>query len=254
MAVSADVAAAALVADFEQFVGGVPGGWTRWLAGVLAAVTGVGAPTLNGVWTGGLDPDVAVVGDLLDEVAATGLPHCLQVRTGVDARLPALAAARGMDRSGAIPLMVLEDTDRLAGAQVVEGLSLRQVEPREVALHAALLARGFGAPEEHFRQLVTPESAAAPGVRCYVGEVGGDAVTTGLGATRDGHVGIFNIATPPEHRGRGYGAAVTARAVADGIADGAGWAYLQASPAGFPVYLRLGFSTVDHFDCWVVTG
>jgi len=34
-------------------------------------------------------------------------------------------------------------------------------------------------------------------------------------------VGISNIATPPADRRRGYGAAVTARAVTDGLAAGA---------------------------------
>ena len=34
-----------------------------------------------------------------------------------------------------------------------------------------------------------------PGVRCYLGEMGGGAVTTGLGVTLGEFVGVFNIAT-----------------------------------------------------------
>ena len=92
---------------------------------------------------------------------------------------------------------------------------------------------------------------ARPGLRCYVGESDGEVVTTGLGATRGSSVGIFNIATPPEHRGRGFGAAITARAVSDGFADGARWSYLQSSLAGYDIYTRLGFATVERWDCWV---
>jgi ribosomal protein S18 acetylase RimI-like enzyme len=90
------------------------------------------------------------------------------------------------------------------------------------------------------------------GMRCYVGEVDGRAVATGLGFTVDDHVGIFNVATSPEVRRRGYGAALTARATEDGLAAGAGWAWLQSSPSGYRVYERLGFRPVERWDvCWL---
>ena len=52
-------------------------------------------------------------------------------------------------------------------------------------------------------------------------------------------------------RSRGYAAAVTARAVADGLSGGAEWAWLRSSPAGYPVYTRLGFKTVERWSSWV---
>jgi predicted GNAT family acetyltransferase len=61
----------------------------------------------------------------------------------------------------------------------------------------------------------------------------------------------FNIATPPADRRRGYGAAVTARAVTDGLAAGARWSWLQSSVAGYPVYERLGFRTVESWQSWL---
>jgi predicted GNAT family acetyltransferase len=92
---------------------------------------------------------------------------------------------------------------------------------------------------------------SAPGVRCYVGEVAGVPVTTGVSLTQGSYVSIFNIATPPAYRGNGYGAAVTARAVSDGLAGGAAWAWLLASPSGFPIYERLGFRTVESWSYWL---
>jgi predicted GNAT family acetyltransferase len=99
-----------------------------------------------------------------------------------------------------------------------------------------------------------PDVLRLPGVRCYLGEVGGQAVTTGVGVTLGDSTGVFNIATPPAHRRRGYGAAVTARAVADGLAAGAKWAWLQASPAGYATYTRLGFETAETWKCWLAVG
>jgi hypothetical protein len=42
-------------------------------------------------------------------------------------------------------------------------------------------AAGFEAREEPFRQLITPDVLRVPGVRCYVGEDGGQPVVTGIG-------------------------------------------------------------------------
>ena len=140
-----------------------------------------------------------------------------------------------------IPLMVLEDPDRLGTAQAVGGLKIRELSPDEVAIHAQTAAAGFEAPAEPFLQLMTPAILALPGVRCYIGEVDGQPVTTGLGVMGGDYVGIFNIATPPESRGRGYGAAVTARAVEDAFRAGATLAWLQSSAMGYRIYESLGF-------------
>jgi N-acetylglutamate synthase len=150
-----------------------------------------------------------------------------------------------------IPLMVLEDLQHLTRAQEVEHLRIRQLIAEEAPLHVQIAARGFEASEEVFAQLITPAVLARPGTRCYVGTIGEDAVTTGMGVTLGDFVAVFNIATPPEHRGHGFGAAVTARAVSDGFAHGARWSYLQSSVAGFSVYNNLGFDTVERWACWV---
>lgn len=232
-------------------VAAVPGGWSRHEDGVLAAVTGVEMAALNGVWVGRVDADAETVAGLLQDVAATGLPHCLQSRADAAGPANALAVARGMRRDEIIPLMALEKPSALPAATALDGLVIRELEPDESHLHATVAARGFEAPAGPFLQLMTPTLVAASGVRCYMGEVDSVPVTTGLGVTLGGSVGIFNIATPPAHRRHGYGAAVTARAVSDGLAAGATWAWLQSSRAGFAVYERLGFRTVEGWRCWV---
>jgi len=68
-----------------------------------------------------------------------------------------------------------------------------------------------------------------------------------------GHfAGIFNVATAPAHRGRGYAAALTARIASDAFAAGAHCAWLQSSPSGYNLYQRLGFRTVERWECWVL--
>jgi len=251
VSIDADVAAGALVETLRYFVSAVPVGWVRGTYFGVGGVTGVAVPTLNGVWIHKSDADVADVSDLLDQVAATGLPHCLQFRPGSAARLVNLATSRGMAHLEDIPLMVIEDPGQLKGAQVVGGLVIRELLPDEAHLHARVAAAGFEVATEVFLQLMSPAVLAMPGVRCYVGEAGGQPVTTGLGIKLGSNVAIFNIATLPEHRRRGYGAAVTARAVADGLAAGAQWSWLQSSAQGYKVYERLGFRTMEPWPCWI---
>lgn len=54
-----------------------------------------------------------------------------------------------------------------------------------------------------------------------------------------------------DHRRHGYGAAITGRAVHDGLAQGARWAWLQSSADGYGIYQKLGFRTQESWECWV---
>jgi hypothetical protein len=251
VSVDAAKAAGALVETWHYLASAVPGGWARSSTAGVAAVTGVAVPTLNGVWVEKVDADADDISDLLDEVAATELPHCLQFRPGSAALLVNLAASRGMAHLEDIPLMVMEDPGQLNAAQAVGGLVIRELLPDEAPLHARVAAAGFEVPPEMFLELMTPAVLATPGVRCYLGEAGGQPVTTGLGVTLGSYIAIFNIATPREHRRRGYGAAITARGVADGLAAGAQWSWLQSSAEGYKVYERLGFRTIEAWPCWI---
>ena len=56
--------------------------------------------------------------------------------------------------------------------------------------------------------------------------------------------GIYNVATPPEHRRHGYGEALTWAAVAEGGHLGCDHSTLQASPMGAPIYRRMGYRQV----------
>jgi N-acetylglutamate synthase len=250
MAVEADTAAAALTGAWQHLLGAVPGGWTIPAAGAVALVTGVHVPSLNGVWSTHIDPDLGIVAGLLDRVAATGLPHCLQLRPGGSPALADLAARRGMHQDREHPLMVLGEPALLSPSRQVTGLAIRQLDPGDAGLHATVAAAGFAAPEEPFRQLLTPDVLRVPGVRCYLGEAGGQPVTTGMGVTVGGSVGVFNIATVSACRGLGYGAAITARVVSDGLTAGAAWSWLQSSPNAYRLYARLGFRSAGSFRPW----
>jgi N-acetylglutamate synthase len=127
------------------------------------------------------------------------------------------------------------------------------LDPEQAAVHAAVAAAGFQAPVEAFIGLMTPAMLERPGVRAYLGRVDGEPVATGVGVSLRNQVGIFNVATLPGHRRRGYGAAITARAVCDALDARAQWAWLQSTADGYRVYEKLGFRTLEAWEYWIAT-
>jgi hypothetical protein len=120
----------------------------------------------------------------------------------------------------------------------------------EVRTPAALVAfreaafRGFGFPVAAARLFLDERLLGLPRVRLYAGIVDGAAVATSILVATGDVAGVYWVATAQEHRGRGYGEALTWAAVAGGRALGCKVASLQASKLGFPVYARMGFAHV----------
>jgi hypothetical protein len=246
-----DIVADAMLEAWRHLLAAHPDAWVSGRDGVQGCATGIPSAGLNGVWCSRLDPDPTELERLLDELDRRQLPPVLQVRPGVDGAAAGVAERRGLVADEDVPLMRLDDASRIEAVEPPAGLAIRALDPDEAELHALTAAEGFGEKPEHFLRLILPEVLRAEGARAYVGELDGQIVTTALGVTKGDKVGVFNVGTPEAHRRRGYGAAITARVVADGLAAGANWAWLQSSSAGYRVYEALGFETVERWRCWV---
>jgi ribosomal protein S18 acetylase RimI-like enzyme len=196
----------------------------------------------NGVWP--LADDAApALEDALAEVEATGVPISVQLRPDQAPACAAEARRLGLTKELALPAMVVREAD--LRAPTVDGLSISTVDgdsERKLAIETA--ATGFGAPVAIFEPIYRDRVLALDGFRVYVARSGDDVVSTSIGYTMGDAAAIFNVATPAAHRGRGYGAAVTAAAALGGFADGAELVWLQASEMGFSVYRGLGFEQV----------
>jgi hypothetical protein len=248
----ADRAAAALVDTWGHLMALHPDAWMVTRDGVAACATGIPSAGLNGVWCSGRDPDPAEIKRLLGLLTARGLPHMLQMRPSSGPAALALAEAEGMTPDEDLALMRLDDPARLEPADAaVPELAIRRLGADEAELHVHTAAAGFGHDYDHFLRLLPPPVMSAYGLRAYVGEVEGEIVTTALGVTRGQAVGVFNVATPRQHRGHGYGAGITARTVQDGLATGARWAWLQSRAESERLYEALGFETLERWLCWV---
>lgn len=130
----------------------------------------------------------------------------------------------------------------------------RVTDEAGLAEHLRTGAIAFEMPEEILREVVVPALLSRADTAIYVGYTDGQPVSAGLGIRTGRTIGVYNIATVEPARGRGYGAAITRRVVADGVAAGCDVATLQASDMGYAVYERLGFRTVVDYVGYVDPG
>ena len=203
----------------------------------------------------GLPPD-RVMERLARFYGPRQVPYLLWVMEGSHPDLVDRAPSLGLAPSEGPPAMVLEpiaalqSEGRRPAGVVIEPVS----DAAGLSDAVELAAAGFGMPLELCRKILTPAVLDDPTVQVVVARVDGEPVSTATLVVTDEVAGVYTVATPEEHRGRGYGAAVTAAVVEEGRARGCTMASLQASPMGAPVYERMGFRTVAGYHHLVGAG
>lgn len=203
--------------------------------------TGLPAAFFNGVYaTGPVDDPDRLIADASAFMAARGVPWLLWVREGVDDALLDAGRRAGLTDAGGPLAMALPAIEEIP--PVPDGLEItvvRDATGLEVARDLA--ARGFDMPREFIDVLATETMLDDPAVVTVTGSVDDVPVATALVSVTGRTAGIYNVATPPEHRRRGYGEALTWAAVEEGRRLGCDHSTLQASPMGAPIYRRMGY-------------
>ena len=179
-----------------------------------------------------------------------GTEFVVNLRLGTDDRFVELVDALGLvpkSHEPWLPGMALTPIPR-DEADPAPRFEIRRVtDSAGLADHVRVGAVGFDLSEDLFRAVMTEATLTTAGIAVYVGYLDGEPVTTGLGVRTGSTLGVYNIATIPAGRGRGYGGAMTRRVALDGATAGCDVAILQASRMGFSVYERLGYRTVVEY-------
>jgi GNAT superfamily N-acetyltransferase len=199
---------------------------------------------LNGVWAN-TDAAAGHLEARRAQARELGTPFIVMTRSGKTPAVEAAARELGLTREVRFPGMAVTPRELKVPDTDLEVLRVETADGLAQAL--AVAATGFGVPADLVASVYSLEVAGLEGLETYLGRVDGRDVSTAVGFTIDGATGIFSVATPEEHRGRGYGAAITAQAVRDGFAAGSSLAGLQSSPLGESVYRRLGFRDVETY-------
>ena len=116
--------------------------------------------------------------------------------------------------------------------------------------HITMVSDVFSMPRSWVETLVARSAYDGDDQYAVVGTIDGEPVTTGLAVRQGSGVGVFNIATTDDQRGKGYGAAATAAVTNHWFDRGASYATLQSSEMGRSVYRRIGFRYILTHRRW----
>lgn len=165
--------------------------------------------------------------DLLSEQARAGLAAAAE-RAGLEFAFP------GTGMAGDLPSL---------SAPSHPGLEFVRVGTEEhLRAYADLNSRAYGFPLEDGRDGLLGSALWKDGVYAYLGLRDGVPVTCAGAVETDGRLFVVLVATAPEWERRGYGEAVTRKALYEGArATGLVRATLHATAAGAPMYPRIGF-------------
>jgi len=239
-------------AAWHALVDACPGGAHGEGDGLVRARTGIPLAPFNGIWALSADVDPAAVLSAVDDLSGGRLPWNLQLRPGYPPELDGELAARGLVPTGQIPFMVLTDPGAADNARAGSPLTCRRTEvfvDADAVLD--LLEAGLRLPSGSSRAILPLRMLFLPGATTWIASDDGRDVSTAMRMNHEGACGIFNVATTDADRGRGYGTVAAAHAVLDGFRAGAGCAYVQGTPLALPVYEKLGFTTVEHWQQWM---
>ncbi|MTE22412.1 GNAT family N-acetyltransferase [Streptomyces sp. TRM43335] len=113
----------------------------------------------------------------------------------------------------------------------------------QLRAYADLNSRAYGFPLEDGRDGLVGSGLWKDRVHAYLGMRDGTPVTCAATVEAKGRLFVVLVATAPEWERRGYGEAVTRKALYEGVrATGLTRATLHATVAGAPVYPRIGFT------------
>jgi predicted GNAT family acetyltransferase len=174
---------------------------------LVALYPPVPLPQFNGPWVAEDSPAAA---DGLEaavaEVEAAGTRAWVQTRSWQE-RPRRVAERLGLTHADLVPGLVLRPSELV---DPPAGVDVDLAAADEVDATNALLAACFGEPQELFDRLGAAVDRTGAASR-YVARADGAVVSTAVGMTLAGATGVFNVATPRQHRGRGYGAAAWRR-------------------------------------------
>jgi GNAT superfamily N-acetyltransferase len=147
---------------------------------------------------------------------------------------------RGYQKADSVPVMTLENLPEKMNEK--DDLIIRKVvTPEELHDFQEAGEKGFSLPNGAGPYVMTEQTFNLPEIEMFIGYSEAKPVCTSMLFQTGAIAGIYWVSTLPEYRKRGFGEAITLKAVIAGKDRGCTLANLQASAMGKPVYERMGF-------------
>jgi len=199
----------------------------------------------------GPSPDAEVfLTQSMARVTERELPLLAMMSPDVARTLAPVATRLGLTAAGAAPLMVLR-----AGTAVRPSRPhkvTRALGPELVGVAGDLASAAFSLPRDAVARCIDVGITETSGVETYIAW-GDEGPMSAVSVTPAGTTaGIWSMATPPEHQGKGMGRALLTQVINDYRSRGVERFFLIATEAGRPLYASLGFEIIADLSAWVL--
>jgi ribosomal protein S18 acetylase RimI-like enzyme len=250
-----------LVAVFDALVRTRPGAEFYEGSELCWTLTRVAFAVFNSIFAARLDASTAgpQIEAAKTRAARNGVPVLWWIASGdTPADLAQRLTHAGFAYAATLPGMSLDLRDVPQSEAAIGDVTIETVASERAArTWCDVFARGFGFPKaigDEFLAL-TIESAGDNGAayRSYLLSWRGEPVAAASAMLTGDVVGIYNVATLPHARRRGFGGFLTSHAARDARNRGASVAVLQSSEAGLRVYRALGFRERCSFEQFIFT-
>ena len=171
-----------------------------------------------------------------DWLATTGIRRklssaCRNVGLRLSSEMPGLASEGISPPSRALPALDLRRVDSAGTLDDFRGVG----------------STCFHVPIDWFSEVFDAGIAVTHPFVCWVGYRGGEPVATAATVSAHGVTGLYNVATAPSCRHRGYGEAITRQAIDAAVrATDSTRVVLQSTSQGLRLYQRMGFQPVTR--------
>jgi GNAT superfamily N-acetyltransferase len=248
-----------------------PAGEARFVPDGALITTGEDNPDWNWAFLYGYDDPEDTLRAFVKRLRQRVVPGYVIAASALMSRVRPTAEELGLERVDDIPLMVLEPPPQpAAGCERRPGHATteprfeasspdRRFEVRVIrdaetlALGRAVLAEAFDNPREQVDRIYRPLLLDLPGVHALGAWSEGEMVSYLTSVPEGDAVWFFDVGTVPARRRKGAATALLSAAIE--YYRERGWRRfgLGADLPGIPLYVRLGFETLDAGAAWLLS-
>lgn len=117
---------------------------------------------------------------------------------------------------------------------------------------ADIMSTAFEIPNSVSSAVYGSERAWTSSLTGYIGYVNGKAVTTTASTITDDVIGLYSVATLPQHRRLGFAEAIMREVIDEAYRNrGVRRTVLQSTSSGLSLYEQMGYRTITNFDVYI---
>ena len=222
----------------------------RIVPGGVLALSGANAADLNAAVVWGGEAPEATLRSFAEDADKAGAPFLTMFAPDLAEPLAPVARDLGLVHATEFPLMVCPaDGFEPAASSSID--VARLTDPSSMSAWVAPVAAAFLLdPTETVRALPF-DWLQGPVAHGWSARIDGEVVGAVSTTIHGDHVGIWAMATHPDHQRKGIGQVLLTRVMDEHRRHGARAFFLGATPAGKPLYDKIGYATRVVTQVWV---